>query len=138
MDSSTTRCLVIMKRKQPSSNFGLAILAGASLSLACTSTDPDPDPMGSNSESSDSTQMTEDSEASMGDSETSMEAGDGDAESAGDGDGDMLLDCSTIVASGNMVNTVPEDFSLLGSDGTLHSLHSYCNEVVYAVAGTMW
>jgi hypothetical protein len=94
--------------------------------------------MNSDSESSDSTQMTDDSETGMGDSETSTDTGDGDSDSAGDGDGDMGLDCSTIVASGNMVNTVPEDFSLLGSDGTLHSLHSYCNEVVYAVAGTMW
>lgn len=134
VNSSTTRWLLIMKRNQSTSNFGLVLLAGASLSLACTSTEPDP--MGSDSASSTSTQTTEDSGTSMGDSETSMEAGDGD--SAGDGDGDMGLDCSTVVASGNMVNTVPEDFSLLGSDGTLHSLHSFCNEVVYAVAGTMW
>ena len=84
--------------------------------------------------------MTDDSETGMGDSETGMDSGmdAGDGDSAGDGDGDMGLDCTTIVPTGNTPNTVPEDFSLPGSDGTLHSLHSYCNEVVYAVAGTMW
>ena len=127
-----------MKRTQRTLNAAVAplVLGLVCLSSACTETDSD----SMDSDMSSSTQMTDDSETMMGDAETAMDSamGDGDGDSAGDGDGDMGLDCSTIEATGNTPNTVPQNFELPGSDGTIHSLHGYCNEVVYAVAGTMW
>ncbi|MEE9386725.1 MAG: hypothetical protein V3V08_25190, partial [Nannocystaceae bacterium] len=70
------------------------------------------------------------------------DAGDGDAGDGDAGDGDASggggMDCSLVAETGHAIGQTPTDYKLQDAAGNEHTLYEYCNEVVYAVTGTMW